>query len=43
MKKRMEEIDKQRDELTTKQQRMDDSISSVTSLVSKLTADILAV
>jgi hypothetical protein len=30
MKKRMEEIDKQRDEFTTKQQRMDDSISSMT-------------
>jgi tetrahydromethanopterin S-methyltransferase subunit B len=43
MKKRMEEIDKQRDESTTKQQRMDDSISSVTGLVSKLTEDILVV
>jgi hypothetical protein len=43
MKKRMEEIDKQRDEFMTKQQIMDDSISSVTSSVSKLTADILAV
>jgi hypothetical protein len=43
MKKRMEEIDKQRDDFNTKQQRMDDSISTVTSSVSKLTADILAV
>jgi hypothetical protein len=41
LRKRMEEIDKQRDE-STKQQKMDDSIS-VTSLVSKMTADILAV
>jgi hypothetical protein len=40
IKKRMEEIDKKRYEFTTKQQRMDDS---VTSLVSELTADILAV
>jgi hypothetical protein len=43
MKKRMEEIDKQRDEFMTKQQRMDDSIISVTSSVSKLTEDILVV
>jgi hypothetical protein len=43
MKKRMEEIDKQRDVFITKQQRMYDSISIVTSLVSKLMADILAV
>jgi hypothetical protein len=43
MKKRMEEIDKQRDKFTTKQQRMDDSISSVTNSVSKKMADILAV
>jgi hypothetical protein len=43
-KKRMEEIDKQRDEFTTKRQIMDVSISSssVTSSVSKLMADILA-
>jgi hypothetical protein len=43
MKKRMEEIDKQRNEFMTKQQRMDDIISSLTSLVSKLMADILTV
>jgi hypothetical protein len=43
VKKRMEEIDKQRDEFTTTQQRMYDSISSVTSSGFKLTADILAV
>jgi hypothetical protein len=42
-KKRMEEIDKQRDEFTRKQQRMDDSISIVTSSVSKLMADMLVV
>jgi hypothetical protein len=42
-KKRMEEIDKQWDEFMTKQQGMDDSISSVTSSVSKLMADILPV
>jgi uncharacterized protein (UPF0147 family) len=39
----MEEIDKQRDESTTKQQIMYDSISSVLSTVSKLIAAILAV
>jgi hypothetical protein len=39
----MEEIDKQRDEFTTNKQGMDDSISSVTSSVSKPTEDILAV
>jgi hypothetical protein len=43
MKKRMEEIDNQREVFTTKQQRMDKSISTVTSYVSKLLADILAV
>jgi hypothetical protein len=43
MKKRMEEIDNQRDAFTTKQQRMDEGISTVTSSVSKLSADILAV
>jgi hypothetical protein len=43
MKKRMEEIDNQREAFTTKQQRMDESISTVTSSVSKLSADILAV
>jgi hypothetical protein len=43
MKKRMEEIDNQREAFTTKQQRMDESISTVTSSVSKLSAYILAV
>jgi hypothetical protein len=43
MKKRMEEIDNQREAFTMKQQRMDESISNVTSSVSKLSADILAV
>jgi hypothetical protein len=43
MKKRMEEIDNQRESFTTKQQRMDESISTVTCSVSKLLADILAV
>jgi hypothetical protein len=43
MKKRMQEIDKQREAFTTKQQRMDESISTVTSSVSKLSANILAV
>jgi hypothetical protein len=43
MKKRMEEIDNQREAFTMKQQRMDDSISTVTSSVSTLSADILAV
>jgi hypothetical protein len=43
MKKRMEEIDNQREAFTMKQQRMDESISTVTSSVSKLSADILAV
>jgi hypothetical protein len=43
MKKRMEEIDNQREAFTTKQQRMDESISTFTSSVSKLSADILAV
>jgi hypothetical protein len=43
VKKRMEEIDNQREAFTTKQQRMDESISTVTSSVSKLPADILAV
>jgi hypothetical protein len=43
MKKRMEEIDNQREACTTQQQRMDESISTVTSCVSKLSADILAV
>jgi hypothetical protein len=43
MKKRVEEIDKQRDEFKTKQQIMDDSIVSITTSVSKLTADILAI
>jgi hypothetical protein len=43
MKKRMEEIDNQREAFTTKQQRMDESIITVTSSVSKLSADILAV
>jgi hypothetical protein len=43
MKKRMEEIDDQREALTKKQQRMDEIINTVTSSVSKLSADILAV
>jgi hypothetical protein len=43
MKKRMEEIDNQRVAFTTKQQRMDKIISTVTSSVSKLSADILPV
>jgi hypothetical protein len=43
MKKRMDEIDNQREAFTTKQKRMDGSISKVTSSVSKLSADILAV
>jgi hypothetical protein len=43
MKKRMEEIDNQREAFTMKQQRINKSISTVTSSVSKLSADILAV
>jgi hypothetical protein len=43
MKKWMEEIDNKSEAFTTKQQRMDESISTVTSSVSKLTAYILAV
>jgi hypothetical protein len=43
VKKRMEEIDNQREGFTTKQQIMDESISTVTSSVSKFSADILAV
>jgi hypothetical protein len=43
MRKRMEEIYNQREAFTTKQQRMDESISTVTSSVSKLSANILAV
>jgi hypothetical protein len=43
MKKQMEEIDNQREVFTTQQQRMDESISTITSSVSKLSADILAV
>jgi hypothetical protein len=43
MKKQMEEIDDQREAFTTKQQTMDESISTDTSSVSKLSADILAV
>jgi hypothetical protein len=43
MKKRMEEIDNQRESFTMKQQRMDKIISTVTSSVSKLSADIVAV
>jgi hypothetical protein len=43
MKKGMEEIDNQREAFTTKQQRMDESISTVTISVSKLSADILVV
>jgi hypothetical protein len=42
-KKRMEEIDNQREAFTTKQQQIDESIITVTSSVSKLSADILAV
>jgi hypothetical protein len=42
MKKRMEEIDNQIEAFTMKKQRMDESISTVTSSVSKLSADILA-
>jgi hypothetical protein len=38
MKKQMEEIDNQRESFTTKQQRMDEIISTVTSSVSKLSA-----
>jgi hypothetical protein len=43
MKKRMEEIDNQREEFMMKQQRMDESIITVTSSDSKLSADMLAV
>jgi hypothetical protein len=43
MKKRMEEIDNQREAFTTKQQIMNESIITVTSSVSKLSADILEV
>jgi ABC-type uncharacterized transport system fused permease/ATPase subunit len=43
MKKWMEEIYNQREAVTTNQQRMYESISTVTSSVSKLSADILAV
>jgi hypothetical protein len=43
MKKRMEEIDIQREVFTTKQQIMDERIITVTSSVSKLSANILAV
>jgi hypothetical protein len=43
MKKRMEEIDNQREAFKTKQQIMDESISTVTSSFSKFSADILAV
>jgi hypothetical protein len=43
VKKQMEEIDNQREAFTTKQQQMDESISTVTSSVSKLLAHILAV
>jgi hypothetical protein len=43
MRKRMEEIYNQREAFTTKQQRMDKRISTVTSSISKLSADILAV
>jgi hypothetical protein len=41
MKKRMEEIDNQREEFTTKQQIMDEIIINITSSFSKLTVDIL--
>jgi hypothetical protein len=40
MNKWMEEIDNQREAFMTKQQRMDESISTVTSSVSKLPANI---
>jgi hypothetical protein len=43
MKNRMEEIYNQRETVTKKQQRLDESIITVTSSVSKLSADILAV
>jgi hypothetical protein len=43
MKKHMEEIDNQREAFTTEQKRMDESIITVTSSVSKLSADMLAV
>jgi hypothetical protein len=43
MKKRIEEIDNQREVSTMKQQRMDENISTITSSVSKFSADILAV
>jgi hypothetical protein len=43
MKKRMKEIDNETEAFTTKHQRMDERISTVTSSVSKLSADILAV
>jgi hypothetical protein len=43
MKKPMEEIDNQREGFTMKQQRMGENISTVTSSVSKLSADFLAV
>jgi hypothetical protein len=43
MKKRMEQIDNQIEAFTTKQQRMDESISTVASSVSKLSANILAI
>jgi hypothetical protein len=43
MKKRMEEIDNRREACTTRKQRVDESISTVTSSVSKLLANILAV
>jgi hypothetical protein len=43
MKKQMEEIDNQREAFTTNQQRMDKIISTITSSVSKLSSDILAV
>jgi hypothetical protein len=43
MKKWMEEIDNQREAFRMKQQRMDESISTVTRSVSILLADILAV
>jgi hypothetical protein len=43
MKKRMEEIDNQREAFTKKQHRINESISTVPSSVSKLSADILTV
>jgi hypothetical protein len=43
MKKWMEEIDNQREAFTKKQKIMDESISTITSSVSKLSEDILAV